>query len=93
MFLIIWDGDSDPSDLAVRNQLGNYSKVNPMKKFLMNIWHDEAGAETAEWIVIVALILAVAMVVYTGVLQTSLVGVVSTISDAIGLITIGPGAG
>jgi Flp pilus assembly pilin Flp len=84
MFLIIWDGDSDPSDLAVRNQLGNYSKVNPMKKFLMNIWHDEAGAETAEWVVIVALILAVALVVYTTILQTALTGVVNDIALAIG---------
>jgi Flp pilus assembly pilin Flp len=59
-----------------------------MKQFFLKIWQDKEGAETAEWIVVVALILAVSMAVYTGVLQTSLTGVVTTISTALGLITI-----
>ncbi|MEJ2694162.1 MAG: Flp family type IVb pilin [Candidatus Thiodiazotropha sp.] len=55
-----------------------------MKNFLMNIWRDETGAETAEWVVIVALILAVALVVYTAILQNALTGVVGDIALAIG---------
>ena len=58
-----------------------------MKKFLMNLWQEEDGAETAEWLVIVALILAVAVVIYQGVLQTELTGVVT----AIGGILTGAG--
>ncbi|MEJ2402988.1 MAG: hypothetical protein P8171_01665 [Candidatus Thiodiazotropha sp.] len=52
-----------------------------MKNFLMNLWQDESGAETAEWVVIVALILAVAIGIYNGVLATQLQGVVTSIGD------------
>ena len=43
-----------------------------MKKFLMKLWKEEEGAETAEWLVIVALIVAVAVAVYTNVLGPAL---------------------
>jgi Flp pilus assembly pilin Flp len=54
-----------------------------MKNILMNIWRKEEGAETAEWIVIVALILAVALVVYDDILLTTLTGVVTAIGTAV----------
>jgi Flp pilus assembly pilin Flp len=92
LLLIIWDGESDTSDLALLNQLSNKLKVNRMKNFLMNIWQDESGAETAEWIVIVALILAVAMGVYNGVLNTQLNALVTRLGTAIASITV-PAAG
>jgi Flp pilus assembly pilin Flp len=52
-----------------------------MKNFLMNIWQEETGTETAEWVVIAALILAVASAVYTNTLQgglTTLAGTITT---------------
>jgi Flp pilus assembly pilin Flp len=88
LLLIIWDGESETSDLAFLNQLGNKLKVNRMKNFLMNLWQDESGAETAEWIVIVALVLGVALAIYTGVLQDALQGVVTTITAALDTVTI-----
>jgi Flp pilus assembly pilin Flp len=57
-----------------------------MKQFLLKIWQDETGAETAEWVVIVGLILAVAITIYTGVLQTSLTELVTRISALIGTV-------
>jgi Flp pilus assembly pilin Flp len=35
-----------------------------MKQFLLKLWHDEEGAETAEWLVIVALLVLVGTTVY-----------------------------
>lgn len=35
-----------------------------MKKFLLKLWKDEEGAELVEWVVIVALIAAAAVVTY-----------------------------
>jgi Flp pilus assembly pilin Flp len=58
-----------------------------MKNFLMKLWQEEDGAETAEWLVIVALILVVAVAIYTGVLQQELNDVVT----AIGTILTGAG--
>jgi Flp pilus assembly pilin Flp len=55
-----------------------------MKYFLMNIWQDEAGAETAEWLIIVAMITAVAAGLYTGVLADALTGTVTYIEGVIG---------
>jgi Flp pilus assembly pilin Flp len=51
-----------------------------VKNWLLALWNDEEGAETAEWIVIVALIVAVAIVVYFGVLK----GVLSNAVTAVG---------
>jgi Flp pilus assembly pilin Flp len=83
LLLIIWDGESDTSDLAFLNQLGNKLKVNRMKNFLMNLWQDESGAETAEWLVIVALVTAVAVTLYTGVLANELNGAIAYIGEQI----------
>ena len=43
-----------------------------MKKFLIDLWKEEEGAETAEWLVTVAFIVAVAVTLYTGILQDAL---------------------
>ncbi len=59
-----------------------------MKDFLMKLWSDEEGAETAEWLVIVALIVAVAILVYNGVLKNTLITLVGKIGTAIGAITL-----
>jgi Flp pilus assembly pilin Flp len=37
-----------------------------MKQFLLKLWHDEEGAETAEWLVIVAMLVAIGLGVYEG---------------------------
>lgn len=42
-----------------------------MKNFLLKLWKDEEGAEFVEWVIIVALIAAAALVVY-GQLETTL---------------------
>jgi Flp pilus assembly pilin Flp len=57
-----------------------------MKQFLLKLWQDETGAETAEWVVIVGLILAVAITIYTGVLQDALSQLVTRISTIIGTV-------
>ena len=43
-----------------------------MKTFLMRLWRDESGAEIAEWIAVVALVVVVAFGIYTGVLDETL---------------------
>jgi Flp pilus assembly pilin Flp len=54
-----------------------------MKNFLQRLWREEDGAETAEWLVIVALILVVAVAIYTGVLQQELTDVVTAIGTTL----------
>lgn len=51
---------------------------------------NEQGIETLEWIAIGALILGIAFVVYPGTLQPALTGLVTTISGALGGITLAP---
>jgi Flp pilus assembly pilin Flp len=58
-----------------------------MKKILRNIWQREEGAETAEWLVIVASLVVIATGVYGGVLDTELTDLVGFIGDQF------PGAG
>lgn len=43
-----------------------------MKTLLMRLWRDESGAEIAEWVAVVALVVVVAFGVYTGVLGETL---------------------
>jgi len=58
-----------------------------MKKILGYV-RDERGIETLEWIAVGALVVAMALVVYPGVLQTALLDVVASISGAlVGIIT------
>ena len=54
-----------------------------MKNFLLRLWKEEEGAETAEWLLIVGLLVAVGVAIYTGVLQTALTNVVGTIEGTI----------
>jgi Flp pilus assembly pilin Flp len=37
-----------------------------MKKFLLKLWQDEEGAETAEWLVIAAILVFIGTTVYQG---------------------------
>ena len=53
-----------------------------MKKILGYV-KDEQGIETLEWIAVGALVVAMALVVYPGVLQDALVTVVGNISAAL----------
>jgi Flp pilus assembly pilin Flp len=53
-----------------------------MKKILGYV-RDEQGIETMEWIAVGALVVAMALVVYPGVLQTALIDVVTAISTAL----------
>ena len=57
-----------------------------MKKVLGYV-KDEQGIETLEWIAVGALIVAVALVVYPGTLQSGLITVVQGITDK--LVAIG----
>ena len=43
-----------------------------MKTLLIRLWRDESGAELAEWVAVVALVVVVAFGVYTGVLGETL---------------------
>jgi Flp pilus assembly pilin Flp len=52
-----------------------------MKQFLLKLWQDKEGAETAEWLVIVAILVVVALAVYNTELQTMLSGIVTSISN------------
>ncbi len=58
-----------------------------MKHFIMTLWQDETGAETAEWLIVVALVLAVAIPLYTNVLNAPLTALVTRIGNAIGNVT------
>jgi Flp pilus assembly pilin Flp len=54
-----------------------------VKNWLSRLWNDESGAETAEWVVVVALIVGVAVVIYLEVLEPQLNTAVSTIGSTI----------
>jgi Flp pilus assembly pilin Flp len=50
-----------------------------MKTLFTRLWEEEDGADTAEWVVITAMVIGVAVVVYNGVLSDSLVDAVDSI--------------
>ena len=54
-----------------------------MKSLLHRLWIDEEGAEIAEWVVVVALLVLVGIAIYNGVLKTQLSQAVSTIGSTI----------
>ena len=62
-----------------------------MKKAMKSILgyvRDERGIETLEWLAVAALIVALAVAVYPGTLQTALEDVISDISTAlVGIVT------
>ena len=54
-----------------------------MKSMLYRLWKDEEGAEIAEWVVVVALLVGVGYVVYNQVLQGELSEAVGVVGDNI----------
>ena len=54
-----------------------------MKQFLKKLWKDERGAEVVEWIIIVALIAAVALFIVNTGLKNSLQNGGTTIVNAV----------
>lgn len=64
-----------------------------MKNLMLRLWNDEEGAEIAEWVIVVALLVAVAVLVYTDTLGPILTGVVTAIGTAITAATGGGGGG
>lgn len=52
-------------------------------KFWSRLYREDGGAETAEWLVIVALIIGVTVTIYTGILQEALSSAVAYISSQI----------
>ena len=57
-----------------------------MRKILFGLWRDEEGAETAEWVLIVALLVLVTIAVYNGILRNELMGLVNNMVTKIGNI-------
>jgi Flp pilus assembly pilin Flp len=59
-----------------------------MKQFLLKLWQEEEGAETAEWLVIAAMLVVIGTAVY----QTDPAGLQATLGGVVGYIgTIVPG--
>ena len=54
-----------------------------MKTLFKRLWQEEDGADTAEWVVITAMVIGVAVVVYNGVLSDSLVDAESDLDDKV----------
>jgi Flp pilus assembly pilin Flp len=54
-----------------------------MKHLLQRFWKDQQGAETAEWVLIVALLALVAFVIYSGILQPQLQAAVNAIGNVL----------
>lgn len=57
-----------------------------MKTALMKLLKDESGADTAEWVVITALVIGVAVVVYNGVLSDTLLDSVNSIDEKVAAV-------
>jgi Flp pilus assembly pilin Flp len=57
-----------------------------MKTLFKRLWEEEDGADTAEWVVITAMVIAVAVVVYNGILSGSLVDAVSDIDEKVAAV-------
>ena len=54
-----------------------------MKKILDRLWVDETGAELAEWTVIAALVVAVGVAVYAGIMQDTLLDTVEGVGSTV----------
>jgi Flp pilus assembly pilin Flp len=60
-----------------------------MKELLLKLWKDEEGAEIAEWVIVVALLVFVGSAIYFGILQGELSDAVNTIGDNIQSLAAG----
>lgn len=54
-----------------------------MKKIRERLWIDETGAEMAEWTVIAALVVAVGVAVYAGIMQGTLLDTVESVGTTV----------
>jgi len=54
-----------------------------MTSLLYRLWKDESGAEVAEWVIVVALLVIVALAIYNGILRGTLSTAVSSIGSRI----------
>jgi len=54
-----------------------------MKTLLSRLWHDEEGAEIAEWVVVVALLVIVGIFIYNQILKGELSKAVNLIGSKI----------
>jgi len=54
-----------------------------MKSLISQLWHDEEGAEIAEWIVVVAMLVIVAAFIYNQILRRELSSAVNAIGSKI----------
>jgi len=54
-----------------------------MKDLFYRLWHDEEGAEIAEWVVVVAMLVIVAVFIYNGILRSELSNAVNVIGSKI----------
>lgn len=57
-----------------------------MKTVLMRLLKEESGADTAEWVVITAFVIGVAVVVYNGILSDTLLDSVNGIDEKVAAV-------
>lgn len=58
-----------------------------MKDLFLKLWNDEEGAEIAEWVVVVALLVIVAILIYSNILSGQLSQLVTNIGAKINALT------
>ena len=54
-----------------------------MKSLFLKLWNDEEGAEIVEWVVVVALLVIVAIAIYSEILQPELTTLVKGIGTQV----------
>ena len=54
-----------------------------MAKFMKRFWSEESGAETAEWVVIVAFLVVIATAIFQGPVGGTLANVAGSIGDQV----------
>jgi Flp pilus assembly pilin Flp len=74
-----FDSFADSPKLVPGFFLGHIGMRNPV----VSLWADEEGAEVAEWIVVVALLVAVGVAVYFMILQPELQNIIEAFIQAV----------